>query len=120
LQDEFVAEHTQLITESNISLSLIKYVFDTVLNKKITDLIIALHKRVDGRAYDQIRPISIEVGLLPFTHGSALFTRGRTQALITVTLGGGQDEQRMEDIMESDSPSKTFMLHYNFPPFSVG
>lgn len=120
LQDEFATEHTQLIAESNISSSLIKYVFDSVLNRKITELIIAFHKRVDGRAYDQIRPISIEVGLLPFTHGSALFTRGRTQALITVTLGGGQDEQRMEDIMESDSPSKTFMLHYNFPPFSVG
>lgn len=120
LQDEFATQYEEAMVESKISLSLIKYVFDLILNKKITEIIIALHKRVDGRSYDQIRPISVEVGLLPFTHGSALFTRGRTQALVTVTLGGGQDEQRMEDIMEVDSPPKTFMLHYNFPPFSVG
>ncbi|MFH0924876.1 MAG: polyribonucleotide nucleotidyltransferase [bacterium] len=74
-------------------------------------------KRIDGRSLIDIRPITSEVGLLPRTHGSALFTRGETQSLGIVTLGTKEDEQRMDDL-EGES-SKTFMLHYNFPPFSV-
>ena len=76
-------------------------------------------RRPDGRAFDQVREISVEVGLLPRTHGSGLFTRGETQALVTATLGTKEDAQRIEmlDIAET---SKRFMLHYNFPPFSVG
>jgi len=77
------------------------------------------HRRPDGRAFDQIRPITIETGVLPRTHGSALFTRGETQALVTVTLGTKDDEQRIE-LLEPGEASKRFMLHYNFPPFSVG
>jgi len=75
-------------------------------------------KRPDGRTFDEIRPITIETSVLPRTHGSALFTRGQTQALVTVTLGTAPDAQRMDDI-EGDR-EKRFMLHYNFPPFSVG
>ena len=75
-------------------------------------------KRPDGRAFDEIRPITIEVSLLPRAHGSALFTRGETQALVTATLGTADDEQRM-DTLEGET-FKRFMLHYNFPPFSVG
>ena len=75
-------------------------------------------KRPDGRAFDEIRPIDIEVSLLPRVHGSALFTRGETQALVTATLGTADDEQRM-DTLEGEA-FKRFMLHYNFPPFSVG
>ncbi|RPI27288.1 MAG: polyribonucleotide nucleotidyltransferase, partial [Acidobacteria bacterium] len=75
-------------------------------------------RRPDGRAFDAIRSITTEVGLLPRTHGSALFTRGETQALVTVTLGTSDDMQRMEDL--AGESSKRFMLHYNFPPFSVG
>ncbi|MDR0310342.1 MAG: polyribonucleotide nucleotidyltransferase [Acidobacteriota bacterium] len=75
-------------------------------------------KRPDGRAFDEIRPIAIEVSLLPRVHGSALFTRGETQALVTATLGTADDEQRM-DTLEGEA-FKRFMLHYNFPPFSVG
>jgi polyribonucleotide nucleotidyltransferase len=78
------------------------------------------HRRPDGRAFDQIRPITIETSALPRTHGSALFTRGETQALVTITLGTKDDEQRIELIEPGESPSKRFMLHYNFPPFSVG
>jgi polyribonucleotide nucleotidyltransferase len=78
------------------------------------------HRRPDGRAFDEIRPITIETGALPRTHGSALFTRGETQALVTITLGTKDDEQRIELIEPGESPSKRFMLHYNFPPFSVG
>jgi polyribonucleotide nucleotidyltransferase len=75
-------------------------------------------RRLDGRNLDQIRPISIEVGVLPRTHGSALFTRGETQALVVATLGTSTDTQQI-DWMEFDG-EKRFMLHYNFPPFSVG
>ncbi len=75
-------------------------------------------RRPDGRRFDEIRSISSEVSMLPRTHGSALFTRGETQALVTATLGTADDEQRM-DTLEGES-FKRFMLHYNFPPFSVG
>ena len=74
--------------------------------------------RLDGRRFDEIRPITCEVGVLPRTHGSALFTRGETQALVTVTLGTSADAQRL-DWVEGES-FRRFMLHYNFPPFSVG
>src|ERR1019366_4163196 len=76
-------------------------------------------RRPDGRAFDEIRNIDCEVGVLPRTHGSALFTRGETQALVTVTLGTKDDEQRIE-MFDLTETSKRFMLHYNFPPFSVG
>jgi len=75
-------------------------------------------RRPDGRAFDQIRDIWIEVGVLPRTHGSAVFTRGETQALVTTTLGTSDDMQRLE-VFEGEA-KKRFMLHYNFPPFSVG
>ncbi len=75
-------------------------------------------RRPDGRAFDQVRQITCEVGVLPRTHGSALFTRGETQALVTVTLGTKDDQQRMEGI--EGEGFKRFMLNYNFPPFSVG
>ena len=78
-----------------------------------------MHQRTDGRKFDQVRQISVEVGLLPFTHGSSLFTRGKTQALASVTLGGGKDQQQVEDLMGL-TIEKSFMLHYNFPPFSAG
>jgi polyribonucleotide nucleotidyltransferase len=91
-----------------------------VLKERIfRDQMIDDHRRPDGRAFDQIRPITIETGVLARTHGSAIFTRGETQALVTVTLGTKDDEQRIE-LLEPGEASKRFMLHYNFPPFSVG
>ncbi|RME17576.1 MAG: polyribonucleotide nucleotidyltransferase, partial [Bdellovibrio sp.] len=75
-------------------------------------------KRIGGRGFKEVRPISSEVGILPRAHGSALFTRGETQVLGTVTLGTGDDEQRIDAL--HGSISKRFLLHYNFPPFSVG
>ena len=74
--------------------------------------------RPDRRAFDEIRAITIETGVLPRTHGSALFTRGETQALVTATLGTADDGQRLETY--EGEQRKNFMLHYNFPPFSVG
>ncbi len=75
-------------------------------------------KRIDGRGLSDVRPISCEVGILPRTHGSALFTRGETQAIVTATLGTSDDEQRIESL--DGLQRERFMLHYNFPPFSVG
>ncbi|MDX1646357.1 MAG: polyribonucleotide nucleotidyltransferase [Longimicrobiales bacterium] len=77
-------------------------------------------ERADGRGLDDIRAITCEVGVLPRTHGSALFTRGQTQALAVVTLGTARDEQRIDSIDTQEEISKSFMLHYNFPPFCVG
>ncbi|MGH7533966.1 MAG: polyribonucleotide nucleotidyltransferase, partial [Gemmatimonadales bacterium] len=77
-------------------------------------------ERVDGRDLDTIRPITIEAGVLPRVHGSALFTRGQTQALVSVTLGTTDDEQRIDSIDVAGETTKSFMLHYNFPPFSTG
>ena len=77
-------------------------------------------ERVDGRDLDTIRPISVETGVLPRTHGSALFTRGQTQALVSVTLGTTDDEQRIDSIDVAGETTKSFMLHYNFPPYATG
>src|SRR5690606_10853464 len=76
--------------------------------------------RVDGRGLREVRDISSDVGLLPRAHGSALFTRGQTQAPAVVTLGTQADAQRLDTIDEAGETTKSFMLHYNFPPFSTG
>src|SRR5712692_10017957 len=93
--------------------------FELLRERIFRDEMLKDHRRPDGRKFDQIRKIDIEVGVLPRTHGSALFTRGETQALVTATLGTKDDEQRIE-LLDSSETSKRFMLHYNFPPFSVG
>jgi len=82
------------------------------------EVIINEGKRLDGRNFAEIRPIDIQLGVLPRTHGSAIFTRGETQALVTVTLGTPQEAQKIEDF--EGETFQRFMLHYNFPPFSVG
>ncbi|MHB8055018.1 MAG: polyribonucleotide nucleotidyltransferase [Candidatus Aminicenantales bacterium] len=96
-----------------------KILFEKIYEKYARKMILDEGHRVDGRSFDDIRPITIEVGFLPRTHGSALFTRGETQALATVTLGTVQDAQRL-DGLGPEEVQKRFMLHYNFPPFSVG
>ncbi|MGH9632888.1 MAG: polyribonucleotide nucleotidyltransferase, partial [Bryobacteraceae bacterium] len=93
--------------------------FDMLKERIFRDQMLKDHRRPDGRPFDKIRALSMEVGLLPRTHGSALFTRGETQALVTSTLGTKEDEQRIE-LLDIAETSKRFMLHYNFPPFSVG
>jgi polyribonucleotide nucleotidyltransferase len=96
-----------------------KKLFDALKERIFRDEMLKERRRPDGRNFDQVRKIDIEVGVLPRTHGSALFTRGETQALVTATLGTKDDEQRIE-LLDSTESSKRFMLHYNFPPFSVG
>ena len=94
-------------------------VFDTLKERIFRDEMLKARRRPDGRAFDEVRDIDCQIGLLPRTHGSALFTRGETQALVTCTLGTKDDEQRIE-MLDPAELSKRFMLHYNFPPFSVG
>lgn len=94
--------------------------FDKLEKAIIRERIAVQKRRPDGRSADEIRAIDIEVGMLPRTHGSALFTRGQTQALAIVTLGTSADEQRIDSIDVAQETKKSFMLHYNFPPFSTG
>jgi polyribonucleotide nucleotidyltransferase len=95
-----------------------KAIFKELKEKVMRDEALQRGKRLDGRSFDQIRPIAIEVGVLPRTHGSSVFTRGETQALVTATLGTAEDQQKIETM--DGEQWKRFMLHYNFPPFSVG
>ncbi|MGR3179717.1 MAG: polyribonucleotide nucleotidyltransferase [Candidatus Anammoxibacter sp.] len=96
----------------------VKEIFNDLGSEAARELILKESKRLDGRSFTGIRPITCEVGVLPRTHGSAVFTRGETQALVVVTLGTGEDEQRVEGLGEKYT--KKFMLDYNFPPFCVG
>jgi polyribonucleotide nucleotidyltransferase len=93
-------------------------IFKDILKKISRDLVLSKGRRIDNRKFDEIRPITCETGILPRTHGSALFTRGETQVLGVLTLGSGQDEQRVETLIGEEH--RPFMLHYNFPPYSVG
>ncbi|MDR3076794.1 MAG: polyribonucleotide nucleotidyltransferase, partial [Synergistaceae bacterium] len=93
---------------------------DECVKHSVRRLILDERKRADGRAMDEVRPITCEVGLLPRTHGSALFTRGETQSLAVTTLGMVGTDDQMLDGLKWDEPAKRFILHYNFPPYSVG
>lgn len=115
-----VLEETLLFTASELleKKAQIKEIFERIEREELRRLILEEGRRTDGRRLEEVRPITCEVGILPRTHGSALFTRGQTQALVTTTLGTSEDEQRLDDI--EGETTKRFMLHYNFPPFSVG
>jgi polyribonucleotide nucleotidyltransferase len=102
---------------ANYDKAVVKRVFAEIEGGTIRKLLRG-GKRPDGRAFDQVRPISCEVGILPRTHGSALFTRGETQSLVSVTLGTIRDAQIIDGLL--DEYTQNFTLHYNFPPFSVG
>ena len=91
---------------------------NNLIKSTMRDFILKEGRRIDNRKFDEIRPISCEVGMLPRPHGSALFTRGETQVLGVLTLGSGRDEQRVETLLGEEF--RPFMLHYNFPPYSVG
>ena len=106
------------LTNPDFKEALIHKAFDLYEEEEVRRLIVDNKERPDGRSFTDFRQISCEVGLLPRTHGSAVFTRGETQSLATATLGSGDDEQKI-DALEGEM-YKRFMLHYNFPPFSVG
>jgi len=109
-EDEEYAEHKGDIKE----------ILRSIEKKTMRERILTKGERADGRSVDEVRPITCEVGVLPRTHGSALFTRGQTQALAVTTLGTSRDEQRIDSIDSSEETTKSFMLHYNFPPFATG
>ncbi len=119
LKTGFLAEYKKNIEDKEVSESFIDYIFEDVLKPKVTALIFADDKRIDGRSFTQVRPITIDIGVLPYAHGSSVFQRGATQALTSATLGSAQDELRTEHLIDEDS-NKQFMLHYNFPSFAVG
>jgi polyribonucleotide nucleotidyltransferase len=120
LVDAIKAEIKAAIPEEDEEkLKLAARAFERLREKIFRDDMIVRHRRPDARAFDQIRQITCEVGVLPRVHGSALFTRGETQALATATLGTKEDKQRLDLLFEEEA-FKRFMLHYNFPPFSVG
>ena len=96
----------------------LEHYYELLRERLFRDQVTHKRRRPDGRAFDEVRPITIEVGVLPRTHGSAIFTRGETQALVTTTLGTPDDMQRVEKF--EGETKKRLMLHYNFPPFSVG
>ena len=104
--------------EDENSQKMVKIAFEEINRKLVRKLILERKQRIDGRGLSEIRPISCEVGILPRTHGSALFTRGETQVLAVVTFGTSEDEQKINSL--TGETYKSFMLHYNFPPFSVG
>ena len=96
----------------------IKHAFEVVHETYVREMIVKEKRRIDGRGLTDIRPITCEISVLPRTHGSAVFTRGETQALVVATLGTSSDEQKIDALV--GETYKKFMLHYNFPPFSVG
>jgi polyribonucleotide nucleotidyltransferase len=108
----------ELRAEDESSQKMVKIAFEEIYRKLVRKLILERKQRIDGRGLSEIRPISCEVGILPRTHGSALFTRGETQVLAVVTFGTSEDEQKINSL--SGETYKSFMLHYNFPPFCTG
>lgn len=118
LADNRAAVQEQLAGEFDGRADEIAAILGSVEKRVVRQMVARDKVRIDGRDMNTIRPISCEIGVLPRAHGSALFTRGETQALVTSTLGTGTDEQRMDNIQGMEF--KKFMLHYNFPPFCVG
>ena len=120
LVDEIQAEILAGIPEEHEGKRLLAdRAFERLRERIFRDDMLIRRRRPDARGFDQIRPITCEIGVLPRVHGSALFTRGETQALATTTLGTKEDKQRLDLLFEEEA-FKRFMLHYNFPPFSVG
>lgn len=118
LQEKAVEQFADEEAETGVSAGEIQDVFAALEKKIVRSNIIAGQPRIDGRDNTTVRPIAVETGVLPKTHGSALFTRGETQALVVATLGAIRDAQLIEGL--SGTMKDAFMLHYNFPPFSVG
>jgi polyribonucleotide nucleotidyltransferase len=110
--------HPELLAEFPECKPFLEGLVDDIERSHLRQVVLQQGRRVDGRAFDEVRAIECEVGVLPRTHGSAIFSRGETQALVVATLGTSMDEQRIEEL-EGQS-WKTFMLHYNFPGYSVG
>ncbi len=119
LRYDLIENFSKNIEDKHITKSLLLYIFDSLLKEVLPEKISKKGIRTDGRRLDQIRSISSETAILPCAHGSAVFRRGETQALASLTLGTCQDAQKV-DVLVGDVIEKNFMLHYNFPPFATG
>ncbi len=119
LKIKAIMEEIQKGKDDPSELASLKGAFENVEAEVFRATLLKEKRRTDNRAFTEIRPITIELGVLPRVHGSAVFTRGETQSLSTVTLGSEDDAQRL-DLLSGEEPKKKFLLHYNFPPFSVG
>ncbi len=120
VKEDMVAHFTEKLGEESEDITWLGSIFEDLELDIVRDKIILEEKRVDGRGLKDLRQIEVETSVLPRTHGSALFTRGETQSLGVVTLGTAIDKQRFDDIDQEEEFSSYHMLHYNFPPFSVG
>ncbi|RXQ96793.1 polyribonucleotide nucleotidyltransferase [Ancylomarina salipaludis] len=118
IKDEFIAEYSEGKEDSEINMTLISRYYHDVEKDAVREMVLEDRVRLDGRKTDQIRPIWSEIDYLPGAHGSAVFTRGETQSLTSVTLGTKLDEKMVDDVLYRGK--EKFVLHYNFPPFSTG
>ncbi|HCJ12039.1 MAG TPA: polyribonucleotide nucleotidyltransferase [Opitutae bacterium] len=114
-----IAAVKEVLGEENVDENHIRMAFEMLMEEAYRSNILESNKRADGRGIDDLRQISCQAGVLPVVHGSALFNRGETQALVTTTLGNSKDAQDL-DAITGGASTKSFILHYNFPPFSVG
>jgi polyribonucleotide nucleotidyltransferase len=119
LKEQVIAKFEDDIKNELVTKTTLGFVLDSIIKEILPDILAQKQQRVDGRAFDQVRPISIDVGILPCAHGSAVFQRGETQVIASLTLGTGQDAQRVDSLIGGER-ERLFMLHYNFPPFATG
>lgn len=119
LQKSLLDHFAPAIEAKECTSAILNFLFDSLLKTVIPDIIAKRNQRLDGRSFHEIRPIEVEVGMLPCSHGSGTFRRGETQVLSSITLGTAQDAQKVETLLDG-TKERTFMLHYNFPPFSTG
>lgn len=119
IQDKINKHFATDIEAKTVTSAVLSSVFESILKNLMPDLMAKKGTRVDGRCFDEVRPIYSEVSTLPCAHGSSLFQRGETQALASLTLGSGQDAQKIESLI-GGMQERSFMLHYNFPPFATG
>ncbi|MFP4168571.1 MAG: polyribonucleotide nucleotidyltransferase [Desulfonatronovibrionaceae bacterium] len=118
VREETVARAAEKFGEESTKLALVKTAFEELEKTIVREKVASTSTRIDGRGLNEVRPLCMETGVLPRTHGSSIFARGETKALCIATLGSSSDEQRIETL--AGDSSKRFMLHYNFPPYCVG
>lgn len=119
LKKDLISKFADDIKAEAVTTAVISFLFDGLVKDTLPDVIVQKQARVDGRKFDQVRDISVEVAPLACVHGSAVFQRGETQALASLTLGTGQDAQKIDTLI-GGVVERSFMLHYNFPPFATG
>lgn len=119
MKEDMLGKFEEDIKAEKVNKATLGFIFDSLIKETLPDVLVKKQERVDGRKFDQVRNIAVEVAPLPCVHGSAIFQRGETQAIASLTLGTGQDAQKVESLI-GGAQERSFMLHYNFPPFATG